>query len=154
MKLAGSAELGGTPEEIFERLLDPALLQKCIQGCQRLERTSGERYEIEVKAGIGAVSGSFRGEVRLMDVERFQGYRMQVEGKSTVGYIQGGAKIHLESLGPRTRIHYDGEGQISGLLASVGARLIDVAARKITQQFFDKLASEVAASDGGAKALS
>ena len=146
MKLAGQAELKGTPEEVFDRLLDPVLLKACIQGCQRLERVAEGLYELEVKAGVGAVQGSFKGRVTLSDVRRFQGYRMDVEGKSPVGYLKGGASVRLEGMDGGTRIHYDGEAQLSGLLASVGARLIDAAAKKVAQQFFERLASEVAPS--------
>lgn len=145
MKLSGTAELAGRPEDVFDRLLDPAVLAKCIPGCRRLERVGEGVYELEVKAGVGAVQGSFRGRVTLSDVQRFQGYRMDLEGKSPVGHVKGGASVRLEGIEGCTRIHYDGEGTISGLLASVGARLLDVAARKVAQQFFEKLASEVAA---------
>ncbi len=146
MKLSGSAELERRSEEVFDRLLDPDVLKRCIPGCQRLERVADGVYELDVKAGVGAVQGSFRGRVTLSDVQRFERYRMDVEGKSTIGHVKGGATVRLEPLGERTRIHYDGEGQISGLLASVGARLIDASARKIAREFFEKLASEVAAA--------
>ena len=146
MKLTGQAEVKGSPEEVFDRLVDPVLLKACIPGCQRLERVAEGVYELEVKAGVGAVQGSFKGRVTLSDVRRFQGYRMDVEGKSPVGYLKGGASVRLEASDGGTRIHYDGEAQLSGLLASVGARLIDAAARKVAQQFFERLASEVAPS--------
>lgn len=143
MKLSGTAELAGRPEDVFDRLLDPAVLSSCIPGCRRLERVGDGIYEVEVKAGVGAVQGSFRGRVTLSDVERFRGYRMALEGKSPVGHVKGGASVRLEAIPAGTRILYEGEGTISGLLASVGARLIDAAARKVAQQFFEKLASVV-----------
>jgi carbon monoxide dehydrogenase subunit G len=59
--------------------------------------------------------------------------------------VKGGASVRLEATETGTRIHYDGEGTISGLLAAVGARLIDAAARQVAQEFFEKLASAVAA---------
>lgn len=146
MKLSGTAELAGAPEEVFDRLLDPAVLKNCIPGCQRLEPVGDGVYEFEVKAGVGGVQGSFRGRVTLSDVRRFQGYRLDVEGQSPVGYVKGGANVRLAAIETGTRIHYDGEGALSGLLASVGARLIDAAAKTVARQFFEKLAREVAAS--------
>jgi carbon monoxide dehydrogenase subunit G len=143
LKLSGTAELPGAPEEVFDRLLDPAVLASCISGCQRLERVGDNAYELEVKTGVGAVQGSFRGRVTLSDVRRFEGYRMDIEGKSSIGHVKGQADVRLSRKGSGTRIDYDAEGKISGLLASVGARLIDASARKVAQQFFERLAKAV-----------
>ena len=141
MKLSGTAKLAGRPEEVFDRLLDPEVIASCIPGCQRLERVDEGEYELEIKTGIGAV----RGRATLSDVRRFQGYRMDLEGKSPVGRIQGWVTVRLEGAGKTTHIHYDGEGKISGLFASMGSRMLESSAGKGAQQFFERLALAVAA---------
>ena len=144
MKLVGSIELAEPPEQVFDQLLDPQLLARCIPGCRRMDEVSPGVYETEIEAGVGAVKGSFAGRVTLSDVERFRGYSIAVEGKSTVGYVRGAATVRLEANDGGTRVHYDGKAQVSGLIAAVGGRLLDAAAQKVARDFFERLAAEVA----------
>lgn len=147
MKLDGSTTVAQRAADVFDRLLDPDFLARCIPGCERMERREDGSYEAVVKAGVGAIKGSFRGVVTLSEVVSPESYRMSLSGKSTVGFVEGSALIRLEAdaegEGERTWIHYDGEARVSGVIASVGGRLVDAAARKVCRQFFERLAQEV-----------
>lgn len=147
MKLSGTAELSGSAAEAFDRLLDPAVLARCIPGCERLEEVGPGRYEVVLRAGVGPAKGRFAGTIVLSDIERPSGYSITVNGMSTVGHVQGGARVRLEATQEgTTAIHYEGEGRVSGLLASVGARLIDAAAKQVARKFFELLAEEAAST--------
>lgn len=143
MKLSGSAAVEGRPEDLFPRLLDPALLCTCIPGCESMERVADGEYATVIKAKVGPVGGSFRGRVILSEVYLPESYTLSVEGKSSVGHVQGGALVRLEGREGRTTIHYDGDARVSGLLATVGARLVEAAARRFVAQFFERLAERV-----------
>ena len=146
MKLEGSAQVAGTREALYERLLDPAFLARCIPGCESLERVAEDTYDITVNAGVGPVKGSFRGQVRLTDQAPPEGYLMNVSGKSPVGHAEGSARLRLAEHEGGVRITYEGEARVSGLIASVGGRLVGAAAKKVAAQFFDKVAEEVSVS--------
>jgi carbon monoxide dehydrogenase subunit G len=144
LKLEGSAQVALEPAAVFDQLLDPKVLARCIPGCERMEKNEDGAYETLVSAGIGAVKGSFKGVVTLSDVVAPERYRLSISGKSPVGYIDGGALISLEPADDGTTIRYDGEAKVSGKIAAVGGRLIDAAARTLVRNFFDRLAVEVA----------
>lgn len=144
MKVSGTAELEGEPSEAFRRLLDPWVLLRCIPGCESMEEVATGEYTTRIRAGVGPVKGTFEGTVTLSDLECPARYRMRVVGRSTVGHVDGEAQITLEPAGERTLVRYEGQARISGLLASVGNRLIEVAARKVVRQFFDRLTGELA----------
>ncbi len=145
MKITGSADLAPAPEDVFPRLLDPAVLIRCIPGCEKMELVSEGVYSTLVRAGVGPVKGEFVGEVTLSDVVDRESYRMAVAGKSAVGHANGAATIKLEATESGTRIHYAGDAQVAGLIASVGSRLLQSVANKIARDFFKSLAVEVAA---------
>jgi carbon monoxide dehydrogenase subunit G len=42
-----------------------------------------------------------------------------------------------------TEVRYTGEAQVGGLIASVGQRMIEAAAKKIIQQFFESASTEL-----------
>ncbi|MBI3670159.1 MAG: carbon monoxide dehydrogenase, partial [Acidobacteria bacterium] len=46
----------------------------------------------------------------------------------------------------QTELRYAGEAQVGGMIAAVGQRMIDVAARKMIQQFFESAAAQLHAS--------
>jgi hypothetical protein len=139
MKVTGRTRIDGTPEEVFEHLLDAQVLRTCIPGCESLERTGQGAYDMLVRAGVGSVKGSFKGTVALEDVVAPSGYRMTVEGKSTVGYVRGGARVTLAADGDATAVSWEGEAKVSGVIASMGGRLLEVAAKSVTNKFFSNL---------------
>lgn len=143
MKLEGSIELGATPEVAFDHLHDPAMLARCIPGCDDIERQADGSYRARMSAGIGAVRGRFEGTVALTDIDRPRSYTMALDGISRVGHVRGSAVIRLEATQGGTRVLWRGSGQVSGLIAAVGSRLVEVAARKLVGMFFERLAAEV-----------
>jgi hypothetical protein len=68
---------------------------------------------------------------------------LKLDGRGLPGFVQGEARIELAPSGAGTEVRYSGEAQVGGMIASVGQRLLDVAARKIVQQFFDSAAAEL-----------
>jgi carbon monoxide dehydrogenase subunit G len=40
-------------------------------------------------------------------------------------------------------LRYEGEAHVGGMIAAVGQRMIDVAARRIIQQFFDSASAQL-----------
>lgn len=143
MRVRGSATAPGDREHVFDRLLDPDVLARCIPGCESLEKQSEDKYVVTVTAGVGAVKGTFKGDVEISKIERPECYTMTIGGKSPVGHARGqiGLVLEVDEDGA-TRIEYDGEIKVSGMIAAVGQRLLGAAARKLTGEFFTNLQTE------------
>lgn len=144
MRVDGSSDLAGSPAEVFPRLLDAEVLRRCIPGCEALEELGPNHYALTVKGGVGALRGTFRGEVRLHDVVEPERYRMTIRAKSRVGRTESEARVRLEAVGDRTRIHYEAEAHVTGLMAAVGGSLLQLAVKKQTAEMFERLAAEIA----------
>ena len=99
-----------------------------------------------MKAGIGAIKGTFKGDVRLEDMRPPEHYRIVVQGKGAMGFAKGSADFDLEEKDGGTLIRYSGEMQIGGSIAGVGQRMVQGAARMMASQFFAKLEAAVAGS--------
>jgi len=142
MKIEGKQELHALRERIYSALTDPLILQRCIPGCESLEKTSEDTYAARLKAGIGAIKGTFKGEVRLEDMRPPDHYRIAVEGKGALGFAKGSADFDLAEQDGATLIKYAGELQIGGPIAGVGQRMIEAAAKNMAAKFFAALESE------------
>jgi hypothetical protein len=141
LKLTGRKTIDRPPAEVWRLLMDPSVLRDCIPGCQELELIEPGKYRIALKVGLGLARGSFRGEAELKDVEEPVKYRLEVRARGTMGFIQGATEVRIAPAGDgkQSDLSYESEAQVGGVLASVGARLFQGAARGFTEEFFEKL---------------
>ena len=146
MKIEGTHHLNAPRDRVYNALIDPEVLQRCIPGCERLEKTAENPYSATIRTGIGAIKGVFTGTVRLEDMRPPEHYRIVVEGKGAPGFLKGSGNLDLEEQGEGTLIRYTGDLQLGGTLASVGQRMIQASAKMMASQFFTAL--EVEATTG------
>jgi hypothetical protein len=147
MKIAGTHEIKAPREVVYQAITDPQILQRCIPGCQSLEQTEENTYIATMKAGVGSVKGTFKGNVRLEDMQAPAHYRMTVDGKGGPGFVKGTGIFNLEESNGGTAIAYEGEMKVGGVIAGVGQRMIEAAAKMLTHQFFKTLEKEISGSD-------
>jgi hypothetical protein len=142
MKLEGTHQLQASRERVYQSLIDAQVLQRCIPGCERLEKTGEDAYSVTMRTGVGSIKGVFNGNVRLEDLRRPEHYRIVVDGKGAPGFLKGAGDFELEEQGGTTVIKYRGEVQVGGTIAGVGQRLIQATAKMMATQFFTALEAE------------
>lgn len=148
MKIEGTQSLNASRERVFQLLIDPEVLQRCIPGCQALEQTAENTYAATIRAGVAAIKGLFTGVVRLEELRPPEHYRLVVEGKGGPGFVKGHGDFDLAENGDGTLIKYSGELQLGGTIASVGQRMIQGAAKLMASQFFTALEVEANSAEG------
>jgi carbon monoxide dehydrogenase subunit G len=143
LKLAGTVALPAPPEEVWGLLTDASRLSGLLPGCERLEPDGPDRYKAAVKFGIAAITGKYAGTLEFVQKRPPHSLVLKMDGKGLPGFVKGEGRIELAAKGSDTELTYTGEAQVGGLIASVGQRMIDAAARKIVQQFFDSAKAEL-----------
>ena len=108
-----------------------------------MEAIGEDLYDATLKIGIGAMKGTFSSHIRMQVIAPNSNYKLTVEGKGTIGFLKGGGEIHLEDSDENTRVRYEGDVQIGGLIASVGQRMIQGFAKQTAHQFFSAMAKEI-----------
>jgi carbon monoxide dehydrogenase subunit G len=146
VKVGGAYQLALEQKRAYALLQDPAILAKCMPGCEGLERIGEDEYAMKMKMALAAVSGSFDGKVKIAEPQPPTSFRLLVEGAGKIGWMKGGGLLTLSPNGAGTNVAYDGDVQVGGTIAAVGQRLIDTTAKMMIKRFFDKLASEAAAA--------
>jgi carbon monoxide dehydrogenase subunit G len=148
MKLEGTHQLHAPPTKVFQCLVDPVVLQRCIPGCESLESTGENRYAARIRTGVGTIKGLFTGTVRLEDMRPPEHYRIVVEGKGSPGFLKGSGDLDLTEEGNGTVIKYTGDIQVGGTIAGVGQRMIQGTAKMMAAQFFLALEAEAKTEAG------
>ena len=144
-------DIGG--EEIFEveietlwrALNDPAVLVKCIPGCKEMIPQGDDRFKLMLNLKVASVGGSFEGEIALADKLPPAQCKVAVSGSGTLGQGSGAATFSLEPQAAGTMMRYSGEGEIGGLVAGVGQRILKGVAKHLIGQFFKALRRETTA---------
>ena len=141
MTIQGTHDLARPPAQVFEALNDPAVLQQTIPGCEKLEKTAEDEYSAQLKIGIAAVKGSYAGKVRLSDQQPPNRFTLHLEGKGAQGFVKGTARVELKEKDQGTELRYTADVQVGGLIAAVGSRMIEAAAKKMAADFFQRFST-------------
>ncbi len=144
MNLDGSAVLHGTPDQVWSVITDPAVLARTIPGCESLELTGPDEYKMNVSVGVGAIRGTYAGEVRLTDQQRPTSYVMHASGAGAPGNARAKVLISLaEADSGTTTLTYSADAVIGGPVAGVGQRMITGVAKRMAGQFFSAVDGEL-----------
>jgi carbon monoxide dehydrogenase subunit G len=147
MTMTGEYQLPASQQAVWEKLNDPAVLKACIPGCQELNKTGDNGFQAVATIKIGPVKATFKGAVTLSDIDPPNGYKISGQGEGGVaGFAKGGAVVKLAPKDGGTLLTYNVEAQIGGKLAQLGQRLINGAAKKVADDFFQNFAKAVEAA--------
>ena len=150
MKIDGTHEINAPRERVYALLTDPEVLRRCIPGCESLEKIAENAYAATMKAGVGMIKGTFKGNVKLEEMRPPDHYRIVVDGKGGPGFVKGTGDFDLEEKDGATLIRYAGEMQVGGTIAGIGQRMIQGAAKMMAARFFTALEAEARTGEGKA----
>jgi carbon monoxide dehydrogenase subunit G len=147
MKLSGTQLLPASPAQVWSAIIDPKILAKCLPGCERLDPDGPDKFKAAVSFGLAAISGKYAGSLELADKKPPHSLRLKIDGKGIPGFVKGEGFVELlpqkGQSGDQTELRYEGEAVVGGMIAGLGQRMIEAAARKIVAQFFEKFGTEV-----------
>jgi uncharacterized protein len=144
MEMTGEQLIPQPQDVTWKALNDTQILKDCIPGCESIEQSGDNTYDIVMTAKVGPVSAKFKGKMTLADIVAPQSYRITFEGQGGVaGFAKGEATVNLSPQDSGTKLAYAANAMIGGKLAQVGSRLIDGVAKKIAGEFFTKFNARV-----------
>jgi carbon monoxide dehydrogenase subunit G len=133
-------------DALWRALNDPAGLQKCIPGCKDMIPEGEDKFKLVLDLKVASVGGSFEGAIALSNKQPPAHCKIAVSGSGTLGHGEGQATFSLNSAEGGATMTYAGEGEIGGLVAGVGQRILKGVAKHLIKQFFTALRRELAAA--------
>jgi len=160
MEMENERRLPLPRDTVWEALNDPDVLQACIPGCEAFDKADENTYDAVVSAKVGPVKARFKGRLTLDDIQPPESYSMSFEGKGgQAGFVKGSASVRLDEEEGGCRVGYSAKATLGGKLAQLGSRLVDGAAHKTANDFFDNFVEhmgggteEAAAGEGAESA--
>ncbi len=136
MRLPIARSLPADRARVFEALHDPDTLRQCIEGCEAMTKAADGTYDVRLKVGLAGFKGSYTGKVKISEQRAPESLTLQVEGKGASGFIRATARLRLEPKDASTQLTGEADATVGGVIASVGSRLIEAAAKKMMADFF------------------
>ncbi len=153
MKIEGSHAIKAPRDLLYQLMIDPEILRRCVPGCQSLEAAGDGSYKMTLKAGVGSIKGVFTGWIKLEEMREPEHYKMIVDAKGAAGFLKGEGLIAQTEEGEETLVNYTGETGAGGTIAAVGQRMVHSTAKMMAGQFFTAIEAEavaiVKAEEGG-----
>lgn len=148
LQFSGAPEIDAPRAEVWRKLMDPNFVAKSAPGVESVQQLDPTHFKVVSGFGVGAIKLRFSLDVELFDVAEPSRTKMRARGKAPGSAVDVTSTLALDELSPTcTRLSWTADSEVSGTVASVGARLMEGTARKLTEQFWADFARRV--SQGG-----
>ncbi len=150
MRYSGTETIPAPRERVWKFVTNPEMVAQCVPDVESLDVVDPMNFKATVKAGIGPVRGKFGFAVAWQELIEPRRAHMTAQGKSGGNVVTVDSTMDLSEAGDNgTELAWNANVVVHGMLASVGARLLDGFARKQTEQFFACIRSKLSEDRGG-----
>jgi carbon monoxide dehydrogenase subunit G len=140
MRFEGEQTVNVPREALWTYLLEPKNIAACAPGFQSMEELDPDHYKATVSVGIGAVKATFNLDVHRVDLREPEHAAMTGHGLAAGSAVDMRADMDLVAASEATTtMRWVATVNVSGKIASMGARLLEGTANKLTGRFFDCL---------------
>jgi uncharacterized protein len=144
MTIDDSFEINAPIERVWPLLKDVPRVAACMPNARITDAVDEKTYRANVSVKVGPVSVSYAATVRVESIDDdAHSATMAVQGDEVKG--RGGVRATIASRaqaqGNATRVALHTDAQISGIVATVGGRLIEGVAKKTIAQFAANIAN-------------
>jgi uncharacterized protein len=139
MEFSGTQVINAPQETVYDFLLDPSKVGFCGPGVESIEIVSPTTFKARAKVGVGFISARFNIDMEIADSQRPNRAVIKAKGQAPGSAAHGTATMNLTpgDAPNTTLLVWAADVVMSGLIASVGQRLIQSTANKLVGQAFD-----------------
>ena len=146
LEFSGAPEISATREHVWSRLVDPDFVAASAPGVETVEAIDPTHFKVVSGLGVGSVKLRFKLDVELFDIVDNESLKMRARGKAPGSAVDVVSSLRITDATPGTvRLDWSATSVVSGTVASVGARLLEGTARKLTEDFWTDFARRVGA---------
>ena len=144
LEFSGSPAIAAPRERVWERLMDPDFVAQSAPGVESVQVIDPTHFKVVSGFGVGSIRVRFTMDVELYDIMDGRSAKMRVRGKAPGSAIDVVSNMQIDDAGSGgSQLKWSATTEVSGTVASVGARLMEGTARKLTEQFWTDFAQRV-----------
>lgn len=143
MEISARYVFDAPARRVWDTLMDPAALARCMPGCESLEPVGENEYQAVVNVGVGPVRGRYTAKIAITEAQPYQSYRLEIGGSGSIGFANGTSRVTLEEQDGKTTVQVSSQAEAGGTVARVGQRMMESVARGLLDRFFTCLQESV-----------
>lgn len=132
----GDFTIATSSDDVWAFVIDPNKMGHCIPDLLALDVQSETQFRTLVRVGVGPVRGKFDLVSELSVVEDGEEAALVIKGGGMGSGVDMQAGVKVSNAEQGTQLSWTCDVRVSGPIASIGGRLIDNEARKITEKVF------------------
>src|SRR5215813_9415342 len=140
MHFTGQQSIKAPIETVWAFFMDPNKVAECAPGFKSMEILAPDHFRPTLAVGVGAVKATFTLDVNLVELQEPTHASMRGRGSAAGSAVDMKAGMDLKPESETvTHMDWTADVNVSGTLASMGSRLLEGTAQKLTARFFDCL---------------
>ena len=147
MKFSGSVPINAPRDRVWAFVIDPDQVGQCGPGVESIEVVDPTHFKAAAKVGIGFIRARFVVNMEFAELQAPERALIKAHGQAPGSAVDATAEMHLAD-GPEpgtTVMDWTADVVIAGMLASVGARMIEGTANKMIGETFDCIRAKLEA---------
>jgi carbon monoxide dehydrogenase subunit G len=146
MKFNGTVDIAAPRDRVWAFVIDPNQVGSCGPGVESIEVVDDTHFKARAKVGVGFITAKFNVNMEMAELTPPDAATIKAHGQAPGSAVDAIAQMHLSDIeGGGTRMDWSADVNLSGTLASVGARLIEGTANKMIGQTFDCMKAKLEA---------
>ena len=138
MHFEGSVPIKASREKVWAFVTDPEQVGQCGPGVESIDVIDATHFKAAAKVGIGFINARFNVNMEFAELDAPDRAVIKAHGQAPGSAVDANASMNLSDDGDGgTVMDWVADVNLSGTLASVGARMIEGTANKMIGQTFD-----------------
>ncbi len=146
MKLEGKFDVGVSPAEAWEFLMDINQFASCLPGLEQVTQIDERTFDGVVSATVGPISGKFTFRSTILESTPASEMVVQTDGTDSVTRSAVSAKLTVkltEVIEKRTELGYHADIEIKGRLAILGDMVLRATSALMLEEFARRLRTKL-----------
>ncbi len=146
MRFSGTVEIRAPRDRVWAFVTDPTKVGSCGPGVESIDVVDPTHFRARAKVGVGFISARFVVDMAMAELAEPEKAIITAHGQAPGSAVDATARMDLSEAGDgATTMAWQADVNISGTLASVGARMIEGTANKMIGQTFDCIRAKLEA---------
>ncbi len=136
MNFEGTIEVKAAREKVWEFVIDPNRIGKCLPDLKSLQIEGEDKFAAVARVGIGFMKGDFRFQLAIVEKNPPSHARLKGTGAGVGSSFDLDTSIDLAETETGTKLTYVADLKIGGTLAGIGQRVIGSTTQQTMSEVF------------------
>ena len=139
MKLNGSHKFKANSWQVFNAILNPAVLQSCIPGCKSVEYLDPTSLKASITTPLPGLKGPYGAVINISQRQEPNVLVLQLNRQGTGGSINAISQINIQDEHDGALLTYDATADLAGPIAIANNPIGQGITKNSLKSFFAKL---------------